>query len=171
MFGDGYDKTRAFRAQLANFARAIRGAEPLVITPDDAVASVDVIEAAYRSLRAAPWTGVTARATHDLTRTPAPRRAMPDTDPDFALEDNTLTYPTLGAMLADLGPPPCVHPTAIVEAGVSLGRGTSVWDSVHIRHDTTIGDECIVGEKTYIAYGVRIGHRVKINAWSTSAPR
>lgn len=59
---------------------------------------------------------------------------------------------------------PRVHPTAIVEAGVRLGAGTAVWDSVHIRRDTTLGDECIVGEKTYIAYGVRIGNRVKINS-------
>jgi acetyltransferase-like isoleucine patch superfamily enzyme len=57
-----------------------------------------------------------------------------------------------------------IHPTAIVEPGVTIGAGTAVWDSAHIRHSTTIGEECIVGEKTYIAYGVRIGHRVKINA-------
>lgn len=57
-FGDGYDKVQAFRAQVTNFAGAIRGREPLVITAEDAVASVDVIEAAYRSMRAAPWTGV-----------------------------------------------------------------------------------------------------------------
>jgi acetyltransferase-like isoleucine patch superfamily enzyme len=57
-----------------------------------------------------------------------------------------------------------VHPTAIIEAGVTLGPGTSVWDSVHIRRGATIGQECIIGEKTYIAYGVKIGDRVKINA-------
>lgn len=57
-----------------------------------------------------------------------------------------------------------IHPTAIVEAGVRIGAGTSIWDHVHIRYGTQIGEECIVGEKTYIAYGVRIGHRVKINA-------
>ena len=60
---------------------------------------------------------------------------------------------------------PRVHPTAILEAGVTLGRGTAVWDNVHIRRDTTLGDECIVGEKTHIAYGVTIGHRVKINSF------
>ena len=60
---------------------------------------------------------------------------------------------------------PRVHPTAILEAGVTLGRGTSIWDNVHIRRDTTLGDECIVGEKTHIAYGVKIGHRVKINSF------
>lgn len=57
-----------------------------------------------------------------------------------------------------------IHPTAIIEADVTLGAGTSVWDNVHIRHGATLGDECIVGEKTYIAYDVKIGHRVKINA-------
>jgi UDP-2-acetamido-3-amino-2,3-dideoxy-glucuronate N-acetyltransferase len=57
-----------------------------------------------------------------------------------------------------------IHPTAIIEPGVTLGAGTSVWDSVHIRHGATLGEECIIGEKSYIAYGVKIGHRVKINA-------
>jgi len=57
-----------------------------------------------------------------------------------------------------------IHPTAIVEANVSLGRGTSVWDNVHIRHDATLGEECIVGGKTTIAYGVLIGNRVKLNS-------
>lgn len=57
-----------------------------------------------------------------------------------------------------------VHPTAIIEGGVTLGDGTSVWDNVHIRHGASLGNECIVGEKSYIAYDVRIGNRVKINA-------
>ena len=35
---------------------------------------------------------------------------------------------------------------------------------MHIRHGAEIGEECIVGEKTYIAYDVKIGSRVKINA-------
>lgn len=63
------------------------------------------------------------------------------------------------------GPGVRIHPTAIVEAGVRLGAGTSIWDGVHIRREAVLGDECIVGEKTYIAYGVRIGHRCKINSF------
>lgn len=58
-----------------------------------------------------------------------------------------------------------VHPTAIVEDGVEIGPGTSIWDSVHIRAPARVGADCIVGEKTYIAYGVDIGNRVKINAF------
>lgn len=58
-----------------------------------------------------------------------------------------------------------IHPTAIIEENVTLGAGTSVWDNVHIRRGTTIGEQCIIGGKTYIAYDVRIGHRCKLNSF------
>jgi acetyltransferase-like isoleucine patch superfamily enzyme len=75
-------------------------------------------------------------------------------------------------MSAELGPrlgaaaaPVRIHPTALVEPGVEIGPGTAIWDNVHVRGpETRIGAECIVGEKTYIAYGVQIGDRVKLNA-------
>jgi len=57
-----------------------------------------------------------------------------------------------------------IHPTATIEDGVEIGRGSSVWDNVHIRHDAKLGEECIVGGKSLIAYEVEIGNRVKINS-------
>lgn len=60
--------------------------------------------------------------------------------------------------------PPRIHPTAIVEDGVVIGPGTAIWDNVHVRGPATIGRDCIIGEKTYVAYGVRIGDYVKVNA-------
>ena len=57
-----------------------------------------------------------------------------------------------------------IHPTAIVEYGVTIGEGTSVWDHVHIRGPARIGRQCIVGGKSYIGCGVEIGDRVKINS-------
>ncbi len=78
-FGTGYDKVQAFRDQVANFARAIRGTEPLRITWEDAVASVEVVEAAYLSLRASAWTGIEK--------------------PMANLCDTPLSLPTLGSLL------------------------------------------------------------------------
>jgi predicted dehydrogenase len=58
VFGSGYDKVQAFSAQLRNFANAVRGSEPLAITLTDALASVEVIDAAYRAMRGAKWQAV-----------------------------------------------------------------------------------------------------------------
>lgn len=58
-----------------------------------------------------------------------------------------------------------IHPSAIVESGVEIGDGSSVWDSVHIRGPSKIGRNCIIGEKSYIAYDVAIADLVKINAY------
>ena len=63
VFGTGYDKVQAFRSQLQNFARAIEGAEALLITAEDGVASVKAVEAAYASLRQNHWTHVTSITT------------------------------------------------------------------------------------------------------------
>ncbi len=58
VFGKGYDKLQAFRNQIDNFAKAIRGEERLLITAEDALASVEVIETAYTVLRQNHWTAV-----------------------------------------------------------------------------------------------------------------
>jgi UDP-2-acetamido-3-amino-2,3-dideoxy-glucuronate N-acetyltransferase len=58
-----------------------------------------------------------------------------------------------------------VHPTAEIEPGVEIGPGTAIWSHVHVRSPARIGSDCIVGEKTYIAYGVEVGDRVKLNAF------
>jgi acetyltransferase-like isoleucine patch superfamily enzyme len=58
-----------------------------------------------------------------------------------------------------------IHPSALIEPDVRIGAGSAIWDHVHIRRSAALGEECIVGEKTYIAPGVRIGSRVKINAF------
>ena len=55
VFGQGYDKVAAMRSQVENFCRALRGAERLRITLEDAMASVAVIEQAYRSLALSGW--------------------------------------------------------------------------------------------------------------------
>jgi predicted dehydrogenase len=54
-FGRGYNKVQAFRSQIENFSKAIRGEEPLLITGEDAIASVSIIESAYRALHQNQW--------------------------------------------------------------------------------------------------------------------
>lgn len=58
VFGKGYDKNQAFARQVENFCHRVLGREPLLITNDDAVASVAVIQSAYESLAERRWISV-----------------------------------------------------------------------------------------------------------------
>jgi len=62
VFGKGYDKVASFKGKVENFANALRGKEELFIKPEDALASVRVIEAAYKSLRQNLWQPVVEKA-------------------------------------------------------------------------------------------------------------
>jgi predicted dehydrogenase len=54
-FGTGYDKVKSFASQHANFIACIKGKDKPVITPQDSLASVQVVEAAYRSAANNHW--------------------------------------------------------------------------------------------------------------------
>ena len=56
--GTGYDKVAALRGVVENFACAVRGTCEPRVTPEDALASVLVIDGAYASLRQDHWVGV-----------------------------------------------------------------------------------------------------------------
>ena len=58
VFGKGYNKLQAFKSQIDNFAKTLLGQDILLITARDAIASVEVIEAAYASLGQANWVPV-----------------------------------------------------------------------------------------------------------------
>ncbi len=66
-FGDGYDKVDAMSAQVRNFCRAVAGEEDLLITADDAIASVDVVAAAYRSMGRNHWVAVREPVIRSIT--------------------------------------------------------------------------------------------------------
>ena len=56
--GDGYDKVTCMRAQVRNFCAAMRGEELMRITDADAIASVQTIDACYRSMALGDWAPV-----------------------------------------------------------------------------------------------------------------
>ena len=57
-FGKGYNKVEAFSSQIRNFVQSVRGKEMPLITAEDALESVKVIDAAYRSVAMNTWVDV-----------------------------------------------------------------------------------------------------------------
>jgi UDP-2-acetamido-3-amino-2,3-dideoxy-glucuronate N-acetyltransferase len=55
-----------------------------------------------------------------------------------------------------------IHPTAIVDAGATIGATTRIWHFSHVMGGAVIGRECSIGQNAFIASQVTIGDRVKI---------
>jgi predicted dehydrogenase len=66
VFGGGYEKVQAFRSQIDNFVRSIHGLEAPLITLADALASVEVINAAYDAMWRATWVPVSTELSESL---------------------------------------------------------------------------------------------------------
>lgn len=55
-----------------------------------------------------------------------------------------------------------VHPSAIVDDGATIGKGTKIWHFCHIMPKAVIGDSCNLGQNVFVADGVVLGNNVKI---------
>ncbi len=54
------------------------------------------------------------------------------------------------------------HPTAIIDEGASIGRGTRIWHWTHVSGGAVIGQDCTLGQNVFVARGAVVGNRVKI---------
>ena len=55
-----------------------------------------------------------------------------------------------------------IHPLAVVDPGVRLGRGTKVWAHTVIRTGAVLGEQCAVGPSAFIGVNAKIGDHVRI---------
>jgi UDP-2-acetamido-3-amino-2,3-dideoxy-glucuronate N-acetyltransferase len=55
-----------------------------------------------------------------------------------------------------------IHPTAIVDAGATIGDGTRIWHWVHICAGARIGRNCTFGQNVFVGNRVAIGDNVKV---------
>jgi UDP-2-acetamido-3-amino-2,3-dideoxy-glucuronate N-acetyltransferase len=55
-----------------------------------------------------------------------------------------------------------IHPSAIVDAGATLGEGTAVWHFAHVCAGARIGARCSLGQGVFVGNDVLIGDNVRI---------
>ena len=55
-----------------------------------------------------------------------------------------------------------VHPSATIDAGCSIGRGTKIWHYSHIMSGARIGERCSLGQNVFVGRAVTIGNNAKI---------
>lgn len=54
------------------------------------------------------------------------------------------------------------HPTAVLDEGCQVGRGSRVWHFSHVCAGADIGEGCTLGQNVFVADGVRLGRGVKV---------
>lgn len=54
------------------------------------------------------------------------------------------------------------HPSAYIDEPVSIGPGTRIWHFSHVMSGAIIGRDCNLGQNCFVASGVVLGDRVKI---------
>ena len=55
-----------------------------------------------------------------------------------------------------------VHPSAIIDRGAQIGKGTKIWHFSHLMSTCKVGERCIIGQNVYIDSNTEIGNGVKI---------
>lgn len=54
------------------------------------------------------------------------------------------------------------HPTAVIDAGCTIGEGTRIWHFSHIMTGCQIGNGCNIGQNVVVSPKVILGNRVKV---------
>lgn len=54
------------------------------------------------------------------------------------------------------------HPTAVIDEGCSIGRGTKIWHFSHVMSESVIGEECSLGQNVVVSPKVILGRNVKV---------
>lgn len=54
------------------------------------------------------------------------------------------------------------HPTAIIDEGCKIGKGTKIWHFSHIMPNCEIGNNCNIGQNVVISGEVVLGNNVKV---------
>jgi UDP-2-acetamido-3-amino-2,3-dideoxy-glucuronate N-acetyltransferase len=54
------------------------------------------------------------------------------------------------------------HPTAIIDEGCEIGKGTKIWHFSHIMSNCAIGENCNLGQNVVVSPNVILGKNVKV---------
>lgn len=87
--------------------------------------------------------------------------------PQILFKDPHFAYAKIALLLhkVDHGPKG-IHPTAIIEDGVTLGADVTIGAYAYISRGTTIGDRCVIYPHVFVGYDVSIGADTVIHAQS-----
>ena len=55
-----------------------------------------------------------------------------------------------------------IHPTAVIDDGSKIGKGTRIWHFTHIMPGCEIGENCNIGQNVVVSGDVKLGKNCKV---------
>jgi len=123
------------KAECRAFLNAIANNTPPLTSGEEGLRVLKVLEACQQSIEQ-------KESPYALPLTPDPLPLTPNT--------------------SRLTPDYFVHPTAIVDDKVVIGKGTKIWHFSHVLSGSKIGENCNIGQNVVIGPDVFIGNKCKI---------
>lgn len=124
------------KEELRHFIECVQTRSTPRTGPEEAIPVLAVLQAAQSSLDHGG----------DWTELPAPGDAGQLGSNDQARDSDT----------------PYVHPTSVIDAGVSIGQNSKIWHYSHVLSGSELGERCVVGQNVMIGPNVKLGSGCKI---------
>lgn len=64
--------------------------------------------------------------------------------------------------MESLDKPFYVHPSAIIDEGCVIGKGSKIWHFSHVMPNCTLGENCNLGQNVVVSPDVTLGNNVKV---------
>lgn len=58
--------------------------------------------------------------------------------------------------------PTFIHPSAIIDEGVTIGAGCKIWHFCHLMGPSELGEKCSLGQNVFVGEKVKLGRNVRV---------
>ena len=87
---------------------------------------------------------------------------LDETTTDIKLDSDALGLASANYQQKLMAEDVFIHPAAVIDKDVEIGKGTKVWHFSHVLNASIIGNQCNIGQNVVIGPDVKIGNQCKI---------
>jgi UDP-2-acetamido-3-amino-2,3-dideoxy-glucuronate N-acetyltransferase len=138
------------RAECDAFLSAIETGTPPITSGEEGLRVLKVLELSQQSLEEKER-GLSTKPSSLTTRCLTDASVIPATE---GIQENE--------RLAEAYQGVFIHPNAVIDDNVQIGKGTKIWHFSHVISGSRIGENCNIGQNVVIGPDVTIGNKCKI---------
>lgn len=143
------------KAECKAFLHAIKTNAKPITSGEEGLRVLKILELSQQSLEQKESLSVIPAHNSDISAPssviPAPSSVIPAKAGIQESADLKVMYPNV-----------TIHPTAIIDNNVTMGKGSKVWHFSHILSGSKIGDNCNIGQNVVIGPDAIVGNKCKI---------